>query len=378
MVVVDRYKGTLQEGLDLLAERLDPIIETRLAGDLHGLAWTVVLTELDKSRGKPGKHYDTFDLQAQLRMLTERLGGLGHPFESAEHPSRLVSTLGNELRIVRNRWAHGHAWTALDVWRALDFVVRLLDALGDVDGASTAIGLRDSLARDVFGETGHAPAAVTAPEGATTRPQSGPTAPVVIEVDEPIDPATETVEPEASVIERDDASATPTIGARRGEYEPWTPILVGDLQVLDDLPKKAAKEQVRAVAAEIVEFEGPIHIDRLVQLVAASFGLSRVYAARHGQLVRQVRAAGLAVDSDKFVWPAEVGADAWVEFRPSPSTIRRDFLEISPREIRNAAAHISTRHAGIDRDELERSVLQTFGKKRRTKAIAAHLRLALG
>ncbi|MYV31323.1 DUF3320 domain-containing protein [Rhodococcus qingshengii] len=43
--------------------------------------------------------------------------------------------------------------------------------------------------------------------------------------------------------------------------------------------KKVAKEAVRAVAAEIVEYEGPIQIDRLASLTAQSFGVQRLHAA---------------------------------------------------------------------------------------------------
>lgn len=60
---------------------------------------------------------------------------LGFPFD--DH-TRLVSTLGNELRIVRNRWAHHDELTALDAWRAHDFTVRLLEHFGDAQGVASA------------------------------------------------------------------------------------------------------------------------------------------------------------------------------------------------------------------------------------------------
>src|SRR3712207_7970343 len=46
-------------------------------------------------RSKPPKTYAATDLQAQLKMLTERLGELGFPFDNH---TRVVTTLGNELR----------------------------------------------------------------------------------------------------------------------------------------------------------------------------------------------------------------------------------------------------------------------------------------
>lgn len=112
---------------------------------------------------------------------------------------------------------------------------------------------------------------------------------------------------------------------------------VGDLSVLDDLPKKVAKEQVRAVASEIVAFEGPIHLDRLTALTAASFGLQRLAASRAKKLTYQIRQAGLLIDDAKFVWPSDVDPDVWQEFRPNDSTVERPFIHISPVEIANAA-----------------------------------------
>lgn len=60
---------SVKEGLDHLAKQLDPIIANRLAADLGGHPWTVVLEILDQKKGFTiGYQYWTHDLQAQLRM----------------------------------------------------------------------------------------------------------------------------------------------------------------------------------------------------------------------------------------------------------------------------------------------------------------------
>ena len=133
-------RHSVDNGLHHLAGRLDPIIGARLAASLGGLPWPTVLTELDKMRGKAPKSYVATDLQAQLKAITERLGNLGFPFD--DH-TRLVSALGSELRIVRNRWAHHDELTTLDAWRAHDFAVRLLEHFGDSEGIAKASQLRD-------------------------------------------------------------------------------------------------------------------------------------------------------------------------------------------------------------------------------------------
>ena len=92
--------------------------------------------------------------------------------------------------------------------------------------------------------------------------------------------------PDPEVFTREPTSKPSVVGNSRLPFELWEPVVVGDVSVLDDLPKKVAKEKVRAVATEIVDFEGPIHLDRLAQLVAASFGLKKLWP--EGPLQAQV------------------------------------------------------------------------------------------
>lgn len=73
---------------------------------------------------------------------------------------------------------------------------------------------------------------------------------------------------------------------------------------------------MRRNATEIVEFEGPIHLDRLAQLTAASFGGQRLWPVREKKLIYQIRQIGLMVDGDKFVGPSDLDPKTWSEFRP--------------------------------------------------------------
>lgn len=351
---------SVDQGLHHLSQRLDPIIGAKLAPSLGGLPWPTVLSELDKMRGKPPKSYVATDLQSQLKAITERLGNLGFPFD--DH-TRLVSALGSELRIVRNRWAHHDELTTLDAWRSHDFAVRLLEHFGDAEGVAGASKLRDDAFNALAEEKGVAVhvATATVEPVATLKPAAKETV------------AAEVVRPDPIVLTRTDSTSTPTIGSGRSEFEPWAVVLVGEVSVLDDLPKKFAKEKVRAVATEITEFEGPIHIDRLAQLTAASFGVQRLWSAREKKLIYQIRQTGLVVDDDKFVWPSDLNPSTWGEFRPSDSTIDRPFTEISPVEIANAMRLLKTGTPGISGADLDTATLQTFGRKRKTKQFAAHL-----
>lgn len=357
-------RHSVDKGLHHLAGRLDPIIGARLAPSLGGLPWPTILTEIDKMRGKVPKSYAATDLQSQLKAITERLGNLGFPFD--DH-TRLVSALGSELRIVRNRWAHHDELTTLDAWRAHDFAVRLLEHFGDREGVASASILRDDAFAALAEEKGvaaHAAPAVTDQVlVAAAPPAAGPA-------------TADVVRPDPVVLTRGDTASTPTIGADRSEFEPWTVVPIGDVAVLDDLPKKAAKEKVRAVATEIAEFEGPIHIERLAQLTAASFGVQRLWPAREKKLTYQIRQTGLLVDDDKFVWPSDLDPNTWNEFRPNDSTVDRPFTQISPIEIANAMRLLRSGTPTARTVDLDAATLQTFGRKRKTKQFAAHLEKA--
>lgn len=351
---------SVKEGLDHLAKRLDPIIGERFSADLGDHPWTVVLEILDQKKGYSGSHkYGTHDLQAQLRMLTERLGEQGYPFDDHQ---RTASTIGSELRIVRNQMAHMHDFSIDEAFRANDFAVRLLEYFGDVDGlteaarirhdALTALAAKEGVTEQVAAETAAVPATPTTPEPST-----------------PADEETEPVVPAPEVLVREPSA----IGDKRLEFEPWTVIPVGDLDVLDALPKKAAKEKVRAVAVEIATYEGPIHLDRLTDRTAQSFGVQRLRSNREKKISYQIQQTGLVIDEDKFVWPDEIDPATWAEFRPNSSDADRPFAHISPVEIANAARFLKAKHPDIADDDLTTAVLQTFGRKRRTKQVIAHL-----
>lgn len=358
-------KLSVTEGLDHLATRLDPIIAATLDPQLGGLAWTAILDQLDQLAGRPGAIYVTTDLQAQLKMLTLRLGSLGYPFDDK---GRRASTLGSELRIVRNSWAHGDPFTSLDAWRAHDYCVRLLEYFGDGEGLVKANELRQIALLAYVAEQGIAPVPVPAAPAVVEDSTSAVEAVADVEPEE-----SEIVTPDPAVFDREPTGNTALVGDGRLPFQAWEPVPVGGISVLNDLPKLAAKQKVRAVAAEIVEAEGPIHVDRLAQLVAASFGVHKLHARRAGKIAYQVKASGFSIDKAKFVWPNGIEPESWTEFRPNASHVDRPFLFISPVEVANAMRFLKRRKPELTDAELDSATLQTFGRKRRTPQFAAHL-----
>lgn len=348
-----------------LSQHLDRLITARLAthiGGAYSLPWTTVLAELDRAKGRSRHSYSRTDLQCQLRMLTERLGSLGYPFDDN---LRQVSTVANELRIMRNRWAHNDELSDLDAVRTADYSVRLLTLLGDTTGAAEAKTRRTGLLSAYATKTElNAPVPAPDPTPIASSSSSSIQAPVV---------ATTTAPSPRPV------TSSPTVGdTGRYEYEPWEIVITGGPEIIDALPKKDAKMQVRGVAAEIAEFEGPVSLDRLVTLTVRSFGMSRCGAKKKQQIARQLRQLDLIIDADDFVWPTDIDPETWREFRPTGAnhTAGRDFTNISPVEIANAWRIIAARQpagADVPDAEIRRGVLNVFGISRAGAKVTEHL-----
>lgn len=346
--------------LELLASRLDGIITERLAAVLGGLEWTSVLSELDRMKGKDTGRYLRQDVQVQLRVLTERLGALGYPLDDGK---RTVSTLGSELRMVRNQYAHMYETQLVDAWRAADFVVRLLQHFGDQEGLTLALTQRDNIMR-----VGSLPEQEQAASGTreVTPTPAGKASVTTAEV---------LADAEATQLEEPENSATRRVtGSTRPGFEPWTLVRIGESSVLDGLRSSRNSDQVRSAVEEIVEFEGPVARDRVVKLVARAFGLGRMESKRAKAIGHQVAKAAVRCDDYGFLWPEEVAEGTWTGFRPHTNgAVFRPIDEIAPTELANAARYLMKRHPEEDREQLEARVTQTFGFKRRMPKVKAQL-----
>lgn len=341
--------------LTLLASRLAPILDVRLAHVLNGLAWTELLSELDRLKGKVPGHYSRDDPHTQLRLLTERLGQLGYPLDDRK---RTVSTLGSELRIVRNHVAHPEdEMDLLDAWRAADFVVRLLDHFGDAEGVSAATELRDNIPR-----LGEAPSAISVDVD-----------PVVQEADAAEEAKAYAPPADEEVLENPDGDRAGVLGRHRAGFEPWPMALLGDVSVLDNLKVRKHSQSVRAAIQEIVEFEGPVLKDRVTVLVCNAFGLTRVEKKRKNAVLRQVENIAVQPDNRGFLWPESIDRGTWAEFRPHSGGKPRPFAEIPVEELANAARFLRSRYPGLERVELEYKVLATFGFRNRTGNVRTRL-----
>lgn len=356
-------RQTVLSATDHLAARLDGIIGEVLAPHLNGLEWTSILVELDKLKGKSPSPITANDLQSQLRVMTERLGGLGFPFDDG---ARTVSTLASDLRTVRRNLAHTNPFTRLEAWRAADHCVRLLEAFGDSDGIIRATEIRHDAFLAYAEESGLGPGPAL-PESKPS-PRSATGVAGVIESD---DEGVGTVEVRQRAVE----------DAVRGDqgglvYEPWPGDQVGDVAVLDTIARNESKLKVRALAEEIVDFEWPIGLDRLAGEVARGFGLKKVVKERKKRIERQILNAGVFVDEHGFVWPTKSDALTWTAYRVDKGARPRNFEEISPREIANALRRVRDDCRTLDDDAQELAVLRAFQREKKTRGVRHQLDLA--
>lgn len=378
----------IQSCMEYLSSELDVVILRQVLANgvvsadvLEQSDWSIVLRFLDEGRGRyrDPKTYKTNDVQCQLRMLTERLGSEGYPFDN---PNREVSTYASELRIFRNRWAHLEEFSPDDAVRIYGTAARLFTALGEYQRASYLECCRNRIRNELFG--------FSVPEAA--EPEISDEVRQALAKDQAQKPDAvvpsgafvksvipKTVPTELS-IQPLRAAATPTVNIedKRYPFEAWQTVPMGEPTVFESMRNKINAASIRATASEIAEFEGPIQLERLCRLVTYCFGLGRASKTRLSQVSHQVRrnSDDLTIDEHGFVWPKSIDRTVWTEFRPHGGGAVRSFEEISPIEIANAWRYFEMYPDVLEEgQDVQSAVLATFGRKRRTTAVKKHLEL---
>jgi hypothetical protein len=94
-------------------------------------------------------------------------------------------------------------------------------------------------------------------------------------------------------------------------------------------------------------------------------------------VVGQSQKALVKTRDEGVAWPAALDPETWRGFRTSEDYAARPLEVISKREIVNAMAFHTNRALGMQREDLYRETLQTFGGKRITPGIETLLESAL-
>ncbi|WP_022870176.1 Swt1 family HEPN domain-containing protein [Yaniella halotolerans] len=360
----------VDKALHTLAPALDTYISHVMA-DILGpeLAWTEVLSQLDRLKGKPPRTLNRRDPALQFRMLTERLGELGHPFDR-HNRSRLFSTYGQMLRLHRNQLAHGddsveptHAMHT--VFSAVQ-LARLIDAPETVEALETIHeDILEYLWKD---QNDHTPeAAITA------------TPAVSVDTPNPEKPQNHAVEttvadvPKLHSLPKEQVSLSKRIIS-------WDPIAIhpiGDREDLETLRRQSSKRKVIQAIETLVDDYGPISEAVLVASVGRAFGVKRLSKKISQKFVHQLKNADVVRDQDGFYWSPGINPAQWSLFRTDPSG-QRQVQEISPYELANLVeVLVAAEPSRFDKTRLLNALGSHFGLQRIIGPTRRHLALAI-
>lgn len=241
--------------VDDLAEGLRPFIERVFAERLpDGPSWVQILAHKDELAGRPTSHHHANDVGLMLRVMTEKLGNLGYPFDG--HLSRQATNWASELREVRNKHAHQVEFSLAETYRALDSAELLLREVGaDVEAQRIAARKPAVLSALGGGATGRSlPAPPSAPL---------PSPPVAQLPSPPAVPSAPATDPAAST-ESDVAAAAPlTRRQQRDQAQPPTippasaPSARLSLDAVTELSYAMAHARIVPVQEVRVSYTGP-------------------------------------------------------------------------------------------------------------------------
>ena len=134
---------------------------------------------------------------------------------------------------------------------------------------------------------------------------------------------------------------------------------------LDDGSVKS-RALVQAEIDRVIEVEAPILADRVVQVVAHRFGLSRVRESRAAQLHRLVSGRNVrrSANGDRVVWRRDADPRQHTDFRVPRAGEQRPLSAIPYEELRNAMVHLAREGHGVGLETLIRETARIFGVTR--------------
>ena len=157
------------------------------------------------------------------------------------------------------------------------------------------------------------------------------------------------------------------------KYKPWRGRYVG-------AGDGASREQVRAsvteLMKEVIDAEGPIHVDRLVRVTADAVGVGRLTADLSATFRGLMPRDRTRTQEDHVYWPRSMDPRTYVEYRRS-RTDERALAQVPVIEVGNALV-LPVEHAmGVDREELLRLGMKVFGAERLTAQTRAVMEAGL-
>ncbi|GAA4477719.1 hypothetical protein GCM10023190_17910 [Enteractinococcus fodinae] len=307
-----------------LSPALDDHI-TRVIAKLIGddVPWPYVLQELDSLKGRGPVELSRRDPAVQYRMLTERLGDLGYPFDR-NNRHRLFSTYGQMLRLARNQLSHPD-----DVIEPVHAMTTIVTAtqLASLIGATATVDKLNDLQNEVlsFLWSDQEDDTVQIPSNSKNR-----------EISKPNPPKSLTPTTSQAFTTHDVSSIKGTLSKRIVEWEPILINPIGEKDDLDSLRRVSSKRKVIQAIETVVSNYGPLSEDQLLTSVARAFGLRRRSSSFQRKIKHQVASGNAEVwrDQDGFYWPKGVEPEKWRLYRRDSSG-KRTLKDISPYELVN-------------------------------------------
>lgn len=367
---MNNWRHALDDAFSEMATVMPDLLQNKLGQYLApGQRWTDILMVLDQEhRRVDPKWYREGDPRIQLRMITERLGNIGYPFDDS---TRETSARGQMLRLVANDFAHWEDLTAFEVLRVFDDIEHVLERVGDDRAHQILAHLRQS--------TGLA--------GLLIEPELElpPTETPSADTESFLSDEESTLTEQAAQVDRSSAQgSTPelasALGSERQPYQPYRVVQQGHQEDLKERLGPARKQKVHAVIQDVVSSQWPIMLTPLARQVGRSFGYQRVPEKPRKKVENQVpllAAEGLLhISPDDAVWPSRDEEQSWHGFRPDPLKHRK-YDEIPAREIRNAAKALLKNDNGSTPLDVVRLVAAEFGFTRLTSGIRTYFGTAL-
>ncbi|HPF38105.1 MAG TPA: DUF3320 domain-containing protein [Phycisphaerae bacterium] len=142
--------------------------------------------------------------------------------------------------------------------------------------------------------------------------------------------------------------------------------------------ESSSNRMITQLLQEIVEHEGPVHIDVATRRAISCWGMTRVGSAIRNRIESLVPLAPVLVvehDGGVFLWPKSSDPSGYDQFRiqGNKSDDQRDIDQIAPEEISAAIAYVLRRQISLPQDALIKEVAAILGFQRVGQSIRSSL-----
>ena len=146
----------------------------------------------------------------------------------------------------------------------------------------------------------------------------------------------------------------------------------------EDFYDSSYSRQVRTELVAVVTAEGPIRLELAARRVAGQFTFERTKQKVMDRIEQLARDAGIKTTKHAertFLWPSTMNPEEWTEFRVSQAEDpdARDAIDLPPREVANAVAHLLEVNGACPHRDLLRALARMFGFKALGGTVASSL-----